>query len=179
LHAWHARLDSDGWPDSKALPTGERDRASGLLSDKARRRWIASRWALRIVLARYLDREPATIELRLGKRGKPLLADSDTPLRFSLSHSGDLALIAVGSAGEVGVDVQAIGDKPAEFYAEWTRREAVAKCHGVGLGAPLPDAPVAVASLDAGADFAAAIAVAGDAVPPLRHFAVEPGLIAQ
>ncbi len=175
LHAWSARLDSAGWPDVGGLPVAERDRAVKLLSDKVRRRWVASRWALREVLARYTGQEPAEIELRCGGRGKPMLADPDAPLRFNLSHSGELALIAVAGGREVGVDVQAIGDKPAEFYAEWTQREAVAKCHGTGLWAPLPDAPVAVAPLDAGAGFAAAIAVAGDAVPPLRRFTAEPG----
>ncbi len=175
LHVWHARLDSDEWPDAKALPAKERDRAVKLLSDKARRRWVASRWALRSVLAHYTEQEPGKVELRFGERGKPMLADPDASLRFNLSHSGELALVAVAEAREVGVDIQAIGDKPAEFYAEWTRREAVAKCHGVGLWAPLPDAPVAVAPLDAGPGFAAAIAIAGDAVPPLRHFAAEPG----
>lgn len=175
LDLWHARLDVGEWPSDDGLPPAERDRAAKLLSDKARRRWVASRWALRGVLARYTGREPAEVELRFGERGKPMLAGPDTPLRFNLSHSGELALIAVATEREVGVDVQTIGAKPAEFYAEWTRREAVAKCHGVGLWAPLPDAPVAVAPLDAGAGFAAAIAVGGDEVPPLRHLVPEPG----
>jgi len=175
LHVWRVRLGSAGWPVLAALPPQERDRAGELLSERARRRWVAARWALRSVLARYTGREPAGIELRFGERGKPMLAEPDPPLCFNLSHSGELALIAVAGEREVGVDVQAIGDRPAEFYAQWTRREAVAKCHGVGLWAPLPDAPVAVAPLDAGEGFAAAVAVAGDEVPSLRHFVAEPG----
>jgi phosphopantetheinyl transferase len=175
LHLWHVPLDSGRWPDADGLPTIERDRAAKLLSEKARRRWVASRWALRVVLGRYAEREPAEIELRFGDRGKPMLAEPATPLRFNLSHSGKLALIAVSGDREVGVDVQRLGARPAGFYADWVRHEAVAKCHGVGLGAPLPDAPVAVAPLDAGAGFAAAIAVAGEEVPPPRHFLAEPG----
>jgi 4'-phosphopantetheinyl transferase len=175
LHVWHARLDSAAWPGVEALPAADRDRAAKLLGDTARGRWVASRWALRGVLGRYLDREPAAVELCFGERGKPMLADTDAPLRFNLSHSGELALIAVYSEREVGVDVQRIGARPGEFYVEWTRREAIAKCHGTGLWAPLPDAPVAVAPLDAGAGFAAAVAVAGDALPPLRHIVAEPG----
>lgn len=179
LDLWSAQLDSGGWPSAEALPAAERERAARIVRARARERWVASRWALRRVLARYLDREPAEIELRLGERGKPMLADPDTPLRFNLSHSGGLALIAVATDREVGVDVEAIGARPVEFYAEWTRREAVVKCHGVGLGTPLPDAPVAVAPLEAGAGFAAAIAVSGDAVPPLRRLSAEPDPIAQ
>lgn len=179
LHVWHASLDSGRWPDPGGLPAAERDRAVKLLGAGARRRWVAARWALRGVLGRYLELEPATIELRLGSRGKPMLAAPDAPLRFNLSHSGELALIAVAGEREVGIDVQLIGAKPAELYADWARREAVAKCHGVGLWAPLPDEPVAVATFDAGAGFAAATAIQDDAVPPLRHFVAEPGMGAQ
>ncbi len=173
LHIWHARLDASEWPGADRLPALERDRALRLLPATARRRWAASRWALRGVLARYLGGEPAGIDLRFGERGKPMLADPDTPLCFNLSHSGELALIALAAGREVGVDVQAIGAKPAGFYADWAQREAVAKCHGVGLGAPLPDAPVAVEPVGAGAGFAAAIAISGSAIPPLRHFVAE------
>lgn len=175
LHVWQAQLDAPGWPGAGSLPEGERDRAADLLGEVAGRRWVAARWALRRVLGRYLAEEPAEIELRLGSRGKPLLAAPGPPLRFNLSHSGELALIAVSGEREVGVDVEAIGARPAEFYAEWTRREATAKCHGAGLGAPLPDAAVAVAALDVGAGFAAAVALSGAEMPPLRRFAVEPG----
>lgn len=174
LHVWHARLDSGEWPDSDGLPAAERGRAAGLLSEKMRRRWVAARWALRGVLGRYLEREPVEIELRFGSRGKPMLGEPDPPLHFNLSHSGELALIAVAGKREVGVDVQAIGAKPFEFYAEWTRREAVAKCHGTGLWAPLPDADVTAVALDAGAGYAAAIAISGEEMLPLRHFAAEP-----
>ncbi len=175
LHVWQAQLDSPGWPDADGLPVAERDRAANLLSEDARRRWVAARWALRQVLGRYLPEEPAVIEVRFGSRGKPMLAAPDSPLRFNLSHSRELALIAVAGEREVGVDVEGIGAKPVEFYAEWTRREAIAKCHGAGLWAPLPDAAVAVAAIDAGAGFAAAVALSGEEVPPLRRFAVEPG----
>jgi phosphopantetheinyl transferase len=174
LHVWKAQLDRGEWPAGDDLPGAERDRAAKLLRPQARRRWVAARWALRGVLARYLEQEATGIELRFGERGKPLLAAPESRLRFNLSHSGDLALIAVAGGREVGVDVQLIGAKPAEFYTEWTQREAVAKCHGTGLWAPLPDAPVAVMPLDAGTGYAAAIAVCGEEVPPLRHFVAEP-----
>jgi 4'-phosphopantetheinyl transferase len=175
LHLWHARLDGDGRPEAGALPAAERERAARLVRPEARRRWVGSRWALRRVLGHYLEREPADIELRLGHRGKPHLVDRDAALRFNLSHSGELALIAVVEGLEVGVDVQRLGPRPAEFYADWTQREAIAKCHGVGLWAPLPDAPVTAAGFDAGTEFAAAVAVGGDRLPRLRHLTVESG----
>lgn len=178
LHLWQAHLDEPGWPSAGALPAAEAERAAAILPARSRRRWAASRWALRGVLARYLGEEPTAIELREGEHGKPRLALPDGGLRFNLSHSGDLALVAVSATLEVGVDVERIGARPAAFYAEWTRSEAVAKCHGSGLGAPLPDAPVAVLEIESEPGYAAAVAVAGNAVPPLRRFAVRPADVA-
>jgi len=175
IHLWHARLDRGRWPDADALPAAEQERAAELIRPAARRRWVASRWALRKVLGGYLERDPAEIELSSGQRGKPRLAGGETALRFNLSHSGELALIAVAERLEVGVDVQRIGSRPVDFYAAWTRREAIAKCLGAGLWAPLPDAPLAVVNFDPGAGYAAAVASGGRVLPTLRHFAVEPG----
>lgn len=130
--------------------------------------------ALRKVLARYLDEDPSEIELREGTHGKPALADLSSPLRFNLSHSGDLALVAVTQGREVGVDIQKI--KPRRdlaFYKAWTRREAIVKCAGTGLLAPPPPGPVAVTTLDAGSEYAAALAIAGDEPLSLRLFRLD------
>ena len=153
------------------------------------------RGALRKVLARYLDEDPAEIELREGPHGKPALADPSSPLRFNLSHSGDLALVAVTQGREVGIDVERIrprrhlprladraldpaaaatvraappATQPVVFHEAWTHREAVAKCLGTSLWGPMPASPIAVAQLDPGPGYAAALAVSGDAVPPMR-----------
>lgn len=99
-----------------------------------------------------------------------MLAEPDASLRFNLSHSGELAMIAISEEREVGVDVQMLGSRPVEFYADWTRREAVAKCHGTGLWAPLPDVAISVMELDADPGYAAAVAIAGEEMPPLRQF---------
>ncbi|HSR94480.1 MAG TPA: 4'-phosphopantetheinyl transferase superfamily protein [Solirubrobacterales bacterium] len=199
-HVWQAQLDSEGWPGAERLPAEERERAARLRSPLARRRWQAARWALRTVLGRYLEEDPAEVLLRLGKHGKPMLAAPSPVLRFNLSHSADLALVAIAWEREVGVDVERIAprrelaalarralgraeadaiegmppeDRLDAFHAAWTRREAVAKCLGTGLWAP-PDAEVetTVASLDAGPGFAAAIAVTGTDLPPLRRFVI-------
>ena len=170
LHVWRVELDSEGWASAGNLPSPERARAEAIARPRARQRWVASRWALREVLGSYLGEEPARVELRFGERGKPMLAAAGESLRFNLSHSGELALIAVCEGREVGVDVQRLGERPLDYYEDWTRREAIAKCHGTGLWAPLPDKPVVVTGLDAGPGFAASVAVAGTELPPLRHF---------
>jgi len=170
LHVWRVELDG-GWASADNLPSPERERAEAISRPQARQRWVASRWRLREVLGRYLGEEPAKVELRFGERGKPMLTGPGESLRFNLSHSGELALIALCEDREVGVDVQRLGSRSPDYYAAWTRREAIAKCHGTGLWAPLPDEPVAVSELEVGAGFAASVAVAGTELPALRHFA--------
>jgi 4'-phosphopantetheinyl transferase len=205
LHVWRAQLNSDGWPSADCLPSEERERATSLHRPPARKRWVAARWALRGVLSHYLEEAPAEIELRVRSNGKPMLSGPSVSLRFNLSHSGDRALVAIARGREIGVDIERIEPRrdilalarralgPAEaaeirkagswersalFHAAWTRREALAKCFGTGLGAPLPAAAVTVSALDAGPGFAAAIAVSGDVLPPLRHFTMEPRRLA-
>lgn len=147
------------------------------------------------------------VELRVGEHGKPMLAAPGSSLRFNLSHSADRALVAVAWEREVGVDIERIeprGDllalarrafepaeaeaiadlpeaaRPAAFHAAWTRREAVAKCLGTGLTAPLPQgAEVRAAPLDVGPGYAAAVAVSGTELPSPQQFVVEPPLASQ
>ncbi len=131
------------------------------------------------------------------RTGKPRIA-GPTPVRFNLSHSEGLALIAVTAAGEVGVDIERVdldrdflelsrhgldresaalvreapaAGRPAAFYRAWVRREAVGKCTGAGLTGPASGEGVAVREIDAGESWAAAIALAGPASLPLRLFA--------
>lgn len=164
VHIWRADLDEPLRPGPEGLPEDERERAESFLRPLSRRRWIASRWALREVLARYLGRPPAELQLLVGERGKPRLAEPEAGLSFNLSHSDRLALVAVAAGREVGVDVELIEEThPPAFYDDWTEREARVKCLGIGLtGDPPPVTPgVEVRRLAPGDGFAAAVAVAG------------------
>lgn len=162
-------------------------------------RHSAAREALLVILGRYSARDPARIELRAGEHGKPELAPP-TGLEFNLSHSAELALVALSAEHPVGVDVEAaarerrflalaerwlpedatraVTDASAEhraavFYAAWVRHEARLKCGGGGISGPPPTGPVAVADLPAGIGYAAAVAVAAAAVPPLSLYRLE------
>jgi 4'-phosphopantetheinyl transferase len=204
LHVWRAELDRPGWPGADRLPAEERARAARMRRPQVHRRWVAARWALRGAIGHYLQLEPESIELRRGAHGKPELAAAEGSLQFNLSHSGDRAVIAIAGERRVGVDIERIeqrrdvltlarraldpaearevAEAPAEvrqtaFHAAWTRREAIAKCLGTGLAAELPAAAVAVSNFDAGAGYAAAIAVDGDTVPPLRLYTMAPELL--
>jgi 4'-phosphopantetheinyl transferase len=86
-------------------------------------------------------------------------------LQFNLSHSGDWALCAVTTAGEVGVDIERVRLRSqayrlkvarrffsaheyhainSAFFSGWTRKEAYIKCHGKGLAIPLDTFTVSI-----------------------------------
>jgi 4'-phosphopantetheinyl transferase len=193
-------LDRLETPPADLLPKAEYERAQRLRRTGDRRRWVVSRWALREILSRYLKEQPETIQLRFGRRGKPALA-KPTRLRFNLSHSDGLALVALTEACEVGIDVESIdrrrdslrlaelaldedgaalvrGATPdlrdAVFCQEWTRREATVKCLGSGLAGPTSSAVVTVAELATGTTYAAAIAAARNGMPARLQFELQP-----
>jgi 4'-phosphopantetheinyl transferase len=199
VHVWLADLSSD-WPGPAGLPAPERERAEAFRRPEAAARWTAARWALRTILGRYLDQDPAQIELSLGEQGKPHLVGAADALSFNLSHSGSLALVVVAAGREVGVDVERIDprrdvlalaeralgpegaaavraapsdQRQATFFARWTEHEARLKCLGTGLGTPPPkQVPVAVRLLDVDQGYAAAVAVAGERLPACRCYSL-------
>jgi 4'-phosphopantetheinyl transferase len=146
----------------------------------------AARRALREILGAYLGIEAEAVGLTVGERGKPGLAASPAPLAFNLSHSGELALVAVAAGGtEVGIDVERLRPRrdlvrlaarwlpatdaeavaaaaeegrEAVFYAAWTRHEARTKCVGTGISGPPPPVGVVAQGLSIDRGYAAAIA---------------------
>ena len=146
-------------------------------------RGINSRAALAAVLGRYTESE---LQFDRGPHGKPCLL-SAPEIRFNLSHSSGVLLVAVTLDVEIGVDIErfrplpdclgvagrffppddaaALAAVPAaererEFFTMWTRTEAKLKARGVGLygaGEAL-DGEWTVAAIDAGDQYAAAVA---------------------
>jgi 4'-phosphopantetheinyl transferase len=201
LYLNSSRLDLLPAPEHPQLPPGE-VHVWRLELDPRRPR--ASHRELREVLARYLDEQAEAIELVEGKRGKPRLAPEPPPLRFNLSHSGALVLVALSSDREVGVDVERVkpgrsfaalaeralapeeaaavreapeSDRANVFYELWTRHEARLKCLGQGLGPAPPQAPaVTVETLPIDPGYAAAVAATGPAPLQLRCWTFGPPL---
>ncbi len=137
---------------------------------------VASRWALREILGRYLDLPANELRFEANRHGKPRLAAPAGELAFNLSHSSSLALVAVARR-EVGVDVERIRTKrPVDFYRRWADREARVKYLGTGLTGPVPRdfTEPAVHRLDVGPGFAASVAVLGPA--KLRGWTFDPPL---
>jgi 4'-phosphopantetheinyl transferase len=157
------------------LSTEERVRARSYIFAKDANRFRLCRAMLRLGLAKYLGRAPRTIELVMNSYGKPHLSEA-AGLWFNVSHSGNMGLIAFATIGEVGVDVEARQDgievleiaaanfthkeqsriaaaetqeeQISTFLRLWTRKEAVLKAVGCGIGSGLEMVDVAYESLN-------------------------------
>ena len=156
IHIWRAPLDNAArLAGAEAVISRDESLKAGRFAFAPDRdRFIAAHGALRMVLAPYLAADPCALEFKIGLSGKPALVQTFTDLRFNLSHSGDLALIAVTRGRDVGVDVELVQADiafeqivehyfdPAEawslrtapptarvsrFFDLWTRKEACLK----------------------------------------------------
>jgi 4'-phosphopantetheinyl transferase len=156
------------------LSDAERQRATRIRADRDRRRFIVARARLRQLLAAGLGVQPESVEFVYGTHGKPALAPrfADSNLRFNVSHCDDVAVYALSSGREIGVDVEAVCwipdaddivarffsrhetktfraldpvDKPLGFFNCWTRKEAFIKALGDGLSYPLDRFDVSLA----------------------------------
>jgi len=161
----------------QTIAAEERSRAECFRFEKDRCRFMVARGSLRAILGRYLGIPPDRLRFLYGPRGKPRLAEETggIRLRFNLAHSEGLALFAVTSYREVGIDLERIvsdieneliaehlfcsGEiaalralplerRPEMFYRCWTQKEAYVKATGDGLHFPLDEFEVALASGD-------------------------------
>jgi 4'-phosphopantetheinyl transferase len=175
VHVWLAiGPDASASTDLEAhLPADERHRARRLAFERDRRRFVFAHYVLRATLSRYLAVAPIDIAFSYTAHGKPMLAgESGGRIEFNMSHSDRAVLIAVSTAGPVGVDIEAIrdlddrddiarrtfapgefqglsrlaeGDRTTAFFTCWTRKEAFVKALGEGLSHPLDRFEVTVA----------------------------------
>jgi 4'-phosphopantetheinyl transferase len=61
---------------------------------------------LRMILANYTGVQPSKLAFTHSRFGKPALDRNVYNLRFSSSHSGELAVYAVSRGRVVGVDIE-------------------------------------------------------------------------
>ena len=170
---WKVRLDSAEHPVESPLSADEIGRANRFHFEKDRSQFVCCRSALRKLFGEYLDISPAEVRFKYLSSGKPQLEGAQNPhdLQFNVAHSGDLALIAVGTGHRLGVDVEKIrGDVDTQslserffslhereglralpepervsgFFACWSRKEAFLKATGEGLSFPLSKFSVSV-----------------------------------
>jgi len=138
----------------------ERDRARRYIFPTDAYRFRLCRAMLRAGLGWLLRKSPQAIEFKTGDHGKPHLSES-SDVRFNVSHSSRLALIAFSRVGDVGVDVEevrediealeiasanfseteaarisaatTVEDRARLFVRIWTRKEAIMKAAGIGI----------------------------------------------
>ncbi len=146
------------------LAPDELERAARMGSEALRRRFLVAHGALRVLVARHAGLDPVALRFDTSgeKGGKPRLAGPSLARAtdFNLSHSGELALLAIASGVEVGVDVEQLrplddleplarrvlapaeaeallrqpaGRRLEEWYRAWARKEAVLKASGRGF----------------------------------------------
>jgi 4'-phosphopantetheinyl transferase len=147
------------------LSAAEKARSEEFSHFRARKNYIASHGFLHSVLAYYLDHPATEIEFTQGEKGKPFITPEQNPqqIQFNLSHSQNLAILAVCREQSVGIDIecsqrnsdwsgiarrfftlneqQALFALPEAqqkdaFFQIWTRKEAHMKVTGLGLALP-------------------------------------------
>ena len=149
---------------SAALSAEEKERAARFAFERDRDVYSLAHGMLRQILSRYESNDAATWTFENNAHGKPHLVP-ESSLRFNISHTGGLAVLAVMRDFEVGVDVESLlrtrvrievaskAFTPIErhgmlactseearrerFFETWTLKEAFIKAKGRGLSLPL------------------------------------------
>jgi len=150
----------------QALSGDEWRRHDRLRVEADRTRFVSSRILLRAMLARFADTPASDWVFRTDKNGRPMVAEpeSQSGLRFSITHTDGLVACAVANGFDVGVDAEAHdrateflavakrffappefedllaappSDQTSMFYDQWTLKESFVKAIGKGLAAPL------------------------------------------
>ena len=167
-HIWAAPAQAS--PTEEAFYLGllsreEQDRYASLQRELSRQTFATVRGILRCLLGRYLGCSSADIQFAYGTHGKPRLSGAcGKALHFNVSHSEEIALIAVSRLPGLGVDVERYrlqfsanqlaqrffsarenmalhkktGKERREFFFKyWTCKEAFIKATGAGLATPL------------------------------------------
>ena len=177
IHVWRvslAQTESCLQSLQQTLSTDERTKADRFRFPKDRSQFIVSRGALRAILSRYLNISSHILRFDYNPYGKPslIVTQGGNTLRFNLSHSQGMALIAITKNRDIGVDIEGINPNfscleiaekffsPLEnsvlrslpehlqataFFTCWTRKEAYIKAVGKGLSIPLNQFDVSLA----------------------------------
>jgi 4'-phosphopantetheinyl transferase len=146
------------------LSAAETARAESLRHPRDRDRYVVGRGRLREVLGALSGHTPAALALVTTGFGKPELPGSG--LFFNLAHAEGQALLAVTTAGRIGVDLERLQpvrdrdliagrffaaaeiaalrrvpqvERDAAFLRCWTRKEAYVKAVGNGLSLSLQE----------------------------------------
>ncbi len=168
VHVWRASIEASELVIQyleRLLSKDEATKAMHFRFEKDRKHWIVAHGILRILISRYVNKDPSQLRFGFNAYGKPFLTfPSLSPtLHFNLSHSEGLALYAFSYSRQIGIDVEYkrtdidydslanVSFSPDEqsrlhslpdtmkrdaFFNCWTRKEAYVKAKGKGLSIP-------------------------------------------
>ncbi len=146
------------------LSPEEREKQRRFHFERHRRQYLVSHALVRLALSRYAPVRPEAWSFATNPYGCPRVEGEGQGLRFNLSHTDGMAMVAVANHVDVGVDVEdtmrsgetvGIADRffaPSEvaalralevarqrerFFEYWTLKEAYIKARGMGLSIPL------------------------------------------
>ena len=207
------------------LSEAQRKRAARLRIAEKRHQYVIAHGLTRRILGHALSVSPAEIEFSRGPKGKPYIGGelAAEGLQFNMTHTSHMALIALTREREVGIDIERVrqnlqweklakryfspdeyksfevqpaNDRLRVFFVCWTRKEAVLKAIGTGIGGGLGSFDVSVdpasaprllgnrwngrfhghwsmANIDTGSDYVATLVSERDEVP-VRCWHVDP-----
>jgi len=175
VHVWVARLDpspAELRAFASTLSADEMERARRFHFERDQSSFIAARGVLRAILGAYLQVDSGRIEFSYGSQGKPALMGPDADLSFNLSHSDDVAFVALTRRRTIGVDIERMkpfaevadvtrtifsarelaefwalppDDQQVSFFSAWTRKEAFVKATGLGFSMSVKEVEVSFA----------------------------------
>jgi 4'-phosphopantetheinyl transferase len=169
IHWWFSFLgepisDVGTGVDQDVLSTNELARRQSFRFERDRNLYTEAHLLLRFALSQYSEVHPARLRFKKGDFGRPEL---DCPtcgprLRFSLSHTRNLATCAIVLEDDIGVDAEKdvgrllpeisewfasaeqadlaslpIQAQATRFFEYWTLKESYLKARGLGLQVPL------------------------------------------
>ena len=161
IDIWQFPLHQEFSEAKSLLNEDELARANRYHFVRHQRRFTIARAMMRLIIAHYLNLQAKEIEFSYNSHGKPDIVNEPS-LQFNLSHSGDLALLAIGNQFPLGIDLEffsarpyeGIGEhifstkenkelqelsnmlKPLAFFHLWAQKEALIKACGLGLSYP-------------------------------------------
>ncbi|MGD9903107.1 MAG: 4'-phosphopantetheinyl transferase superfamily protein [Vicinamibacterales bacterium] len=148
------------------LTADEAARGRRYVRARDRDAFVVTRALVRTTLSRYGPTAPRDWRFVTNAHQCPFVIDAQAgapPLRFNVSHTDGLVVLAVVRGHDVGVDVEAVSrqvldevperyfapaevaalralpaaDQPRAFFDYWTLKEAYIKARGLGLAIPL------------------------------------------
>ena len=140
----------------KVLSDKELERAEKFRHESGRNHFIVCHGILRYILSQYANKRPDHLNILTDSNDKPFLVHKE--IFFNLSHTRNMAAIAISRKSEIGIDIELIrenkhitniakryysesekkliehsGQQLHEFFLIWTRKEAFLKALGLGI----------------------------------------------